>query len=123
MRWDSLSRRHLLQGLGASLALPLLPSLLSRSAFAQIAPQKTFVGVLAQNGMFRMYGPQSVLMPPTPLDYPTYATRGFIPTDIAGRHRVHAQSLQTLATSNGGQISDLIDSSFAPVLGKGCTYT
>jgi hypothetical protein len=119
MKWDPLSRRHLLQGLGASLALPLLPSLLPKSARAQVsAVQKTFIGVQAQNGLFRMYGPDSELMPASALDYATYSTQGFTPTDVPGTHRVHTASLQTLATKNGGKISDLIDASFTPMLGK-----
>ena len=43
MKWCTISRRHFLQGLGkASLALPLLPSLLPREARAQVggAPKR-----------------------------------------------------------------------------------
>ncbi len=119
MKFDRLSRRHVLQGLGASLALPVLPSLLSKTAQAQALPvQKTFIGVLAQNGLYRMYGPDSQLMPPLPVDYAAYKTRGLTALAVPGRHTVHSAPLAALASANSGKISDLIDSSFTPLLPK-----
>jgi hypothetical protein len=115
MRWDAFSRRHVLQGLGASLVLPFLPSI----ARAQSAPvQKTFIGVAAFNGLYRMYGPNSVLMPKTPYDKTSYDTLGFTAMPANGRHVTHACSLATIAAGNGGKISDLIDASFTPYLPK-----
>lgn len=119
MRFDRLNRRHFLQGLGATLALPLLPSLFKNEALAQTIPvQKTFVGILAQNGLYRMYGPQSLLMPRLPFDYPTYKTKGLTTLAVPGRHDVHAGDLSAMASANGGAISDIIDADFTPLLPK-----
>jgi hypothetical protein len=120
MKWDSLSRRHLLQGLGASLVLPALPSLLSPRLARAAGPdvQKTFVGIMAFNGLYRMYGPDSQLMPATPFDYSTYSAQGFMPVNVPGRYPIHAKPLSTLANQNGGKISDIVDASFTPYLSK-----
>jgi hypothetical protein len=118
MKVDPLSRRAFLQGAGAALALPVLPSLLPRGAEAQAMPvQKTFVGVVANNGLYKMYGPESQLMPRLPLDKATYDTKGLTAVTTP-RHVIHTGSLTTLAQANGGAISDIIDSSFTPLLPK-----
>jgi hypothetical protein len=117
MKWNPLSRRHLLQGLGAALALPVLESRLPRAAAAQTAlPQKTFIGVMSANGLFRQLGPRSELMPPLPYDLAGYRALGL--TQLSGRHPVHAGSLAALAAANGGRISALIDSDFTPYLAQ-----
>ncbi len=118
MKIDPLTRRGFLQGVGASLVLPVLPSLLPRSVAAQAMPvQKTFVGVVSNNGLYRMYGPDSQLMPLLPLDAPTYNTKGLTAVQTP-QHTIHTQSLMTLAAANGGAISDIIDSTFTPMLPK-----
>src|SRR5688572_22951058 len=110
MKWDPLSRRHLLQGVGASLALPLLPSLLSKSATAQTAaPQKTFIGFQAMNGLYRMTGPQAELMPPTPWELAPLLARGFTRIDVPPRHPVYHRPLSSFAQENGQKISQIID--------------
>ena len=101
----------------AMLSLPLLPSLIPEKLWAQVsAQQKNFIGVLGFHGLFRMYGPQSILMPRTPLG--TTSLSGFTPLDVPNRHRIHSQALETLRVQNGGSISNLIDSSFNPYLSK-----
>src|SRR5262245_21195009 len=52
MIYHKLSRRHFLQGAGGvALAIPVLPSLLARNAFAASAPlPKFYVGMLASHG-------------------------------------------------------------------------
>ncbi len=118
MKLDRLSRRAFLQGVGASLALPVLPSLLPRRVEAQALPaQKTFVAVVAKNGLYRMYGPESLLMPPLPVDLPTYNTKGLTEVPTA-RHTIHTAPLAMLAQNNGGQISSIVDSSFNSLLPK-----
>ncbi|HEX4633360.1 MAG TPA: DUF1552 domain-containing protein, partial [Gemmatimonadales bacterium] len=115
MKWDSLSRRHFLQGAGATLALPLLPSLMSREARAQAAPvQKSFIGIAAYNGLYRMIGPYSQLMPPLPYDITS--TAGFTPLSPPGLHTLYSRPLSTLVSN--GQISDIIDASFNAMLPK-----
>jgi hypothetical protein len=117
VKWDTLSRRHVLQGLGAALALPLLPSLLPRRARAQTA-QKTFIGLQAMAGLYKMYGPDAQLMPPLPWDLPTLLTKGFRRIDAAPRHSVYAKPLEELRVMNGGQLSPILDSRFNPLLPK-----
>jgi hypothetical protein len=118
MKIDPLSRRGFLQGAGAALALPILPSLLPREVEAQAMPvQKTFVGVVANNGLYRMYGPDSILMPPLPLDQTAYNAKGLTAVTTP-RHTIHTAPLQQLATANGGKISQIVDSSFNSLLPK-----
>lgn len=115
MKWNRLTRRHFLQGAGASLALPLLPSLLSRRAEAQTAtPQKSFIAIAAFNGLYRLTGPTSDLMPPLPSDVTGAA--GLTATTPTGLHTIHSAPLMSLAS--GGQISTVIDSSFNAMLPK-----
>src|SRR5438309_93414 len=120
MNWDRLTRRHLLKGLGASLILPALPSLLTPSqARAQAAAtQKTFIGILGFYGLFKMLGPESILMPRTAFDLSTYLTQGYTPLAAAPRHSAHVQPLSAIAAANGGKISDLVDAEFTPYLSK-----
>src|SRR5579862_4224995 len=100
MKWNSISRRHFLQGTGAALALPLLPSLLSKEARAQTAPvQKSFIGIAAFNGLYRMIGPYSQLMPPLPYDITS--TQGFTPLTPTGLHTIYSRPLSSFTT--GGQ--------------------
>ena len=112
MKWSRRSRRFFLQGAGAALALPFLHSLLPKGA--QAAEPKTFIGIGAWNGLYKMYGPESILMPRTPESGGSLV--GF--KTQAARHTVHYESLTTLAAANGGQISDLIDDSYTPYLSK-----
>src|SRR5262249_53782270 len=113
------SRRHFLQGAGAVLALPFLRSLLpfdlEKLAKADTTP-KSFIGIGAFNGLYRMYGPASQLMPQTPESNGTLV--GLQPLAIPNRHTIYHESLTTLASANGGKISDIIDSNFTPLLGK-----
>jgi hypothetical protein len=118
MKWCPITRRHFLQGAGnAVLALPLLPSLLSRQALAQLMStpvQKTFVGIKAANGLFEALGPNSLLMPKLPLNLspnPGLAVR----TQV-GRHSVHAGALTSLMQD--GKISQLINESYNSLLPK-----
>ena len=115
MTSNQLSRRRFLQGLGtATLALPFLPSLLPRSARATALPVN-FIGIAAQNGLYRMYGPNSELMPKTP-EGNTGALPGL--SQINGQHTVNYGSLATLAQNSGGQISKIVNSNFNSLLPK-----
>ncbi len=116
MKIDRMSRRRWLQGAGAMLALPLLPSLFGKAARADVTTQKSFIGIGAWAGLFKMYGPESQLMPAT-FDG-NGALVGLQPLPLPGRHTIHHESLTTLASANGGKISDIIDSSFTPYLSK-----
>src|SRR5690349_19783594 len=94
MKWNPLTRRHFLQGAAASLSLPLLESLFPEKVWAQLisaGTQKNFIAVPAWNGMFRMYGANSQLMPKTDPANGTLA--GFSFEDLAGKHRIHYKSL------------------------------
>jgi Protein of unknown function (DUF1552) len=119
MQWNRRSRRHFLQGAGAVLALPLLRSLLpfdlERVAKADTTP-KSFIGIAAFNGLYRMYGPEAQLMPRTPENAKTLV--GYQPYAVPNRHTIYHESLTNLATANGGKISDIVDASFTPLLGK-----
>jgi hypothetical protein len=115
MKWNRLSRRHLLQGAGAALTLPLLTSLLPKTAQAAGSP-KSFIGIGAWNGLYQMYGPNSLLMPPTPESNGTLP--GFQPLAVPGCHTIYSGTLSKLAAANNGQISKVIDSSFTPLLSK-----
>src|SRR5262245_25263691 len=59
MKWNASTRRHFLQGAGkAALTLPVLPSLLSRKAEAQVSgtpKQKSFVGIPIFNHLAMSY--------------------------------------------------------------------
>jgi hypothetical protein len=126
MKTKSISRRQFLFGAGgAALALPFLPSLLSREARAAGAvTPKAFIGISAWNGLYRMSGPTSQLMPSTTVNPTTRAI-------IAGRgapvsytqtvlpqRTLYSAPLSTIATANGGAISDIIDKNYTPLLGK-----
>ncbi len=57
MKWDAVSRRHLLQGLGGfTLALPFLPSLAPR-ALAGVIPGKRFIGIGNSHGVYPEWWP------------------------------------------------------------------
>jgi hypothetical protein len=115
MKWSRVSRRHFLTGASAILALPTLTSIAPKSALADSASQKTFIGIGLRSGLYRMYGPTSELMPKTPeansslVGYQT----------LQGPHAIHYHdSLTALASDNGGRISEIIDPSFTPMLRK-----
>ncbi|MEZ4447413.1 MAG: DUF1552 domain-containing protein [Polyangiaceae bacterium] len=114
MKWNKTSRRFFLQGAGATLTLPVLASLMPETAKAQSAP-KSFIGIGAWNGLYRMYGPQAELMPQTPESGDTLV--GFSKASTT-RHPVHHGSLSAHAASHGGRISTVIDEAFTPLLGK-----
>lgn len=118
MNYNRMTRRHFLQGAGGALLLPFLPSLFSEKAAAQVMSntQKNFIGMAAFNGLFRMYGPTSILMPATNPVNNTLS--GFAAQDLPGKHRIHSKLLSDIANANNGRISDLIDTSFSPYLGK-----
>jgi hypothetical protein len=101
------------------LALPLLRSLwpfeLEKVAKADTNP-KSFIGIGAWNGLYRMYGPSSQLMPQTKESAGTIV--GLQPLAIPNRHTIYHESLTNLANANGGKISDIIDSNFTPLLSK-----
>jgi hypothetical protein len=119
MHFDRRSRRHFLVGAGSLLALPLMRSLLpfdlEKSAAARTTP-KAFIGIAAQNGLFNMYGPNSILMPRAPES--NGALVDFQQVPLAGKHTIHQKSLTSIASANGGKVSDLIDTSFQPYLSK-----
>ena len=116
MKWNGLSRRHFLQGAGAAmLALPFLGSLAPKRARAATTP-KHFIGIATQNGLYKMYGPESQLMPQTPESNGSLV--GLTPTVLQGQHTIHSGSLSAMAQANGGRISDLIDASYTPYLDR-----
>ncbi len=109
----SVSRRHFLKASGATLFLPVLESFIPSRAFAQANNQKSFVGIAAFNGLFRMSGPNSIMMPttnPTSDQIPGFSSS-------MARHKIHYKSLTELQSANG-KISELIDSRFNPYLSK-----
>jgi hypothetical protein len=114
MKWNKASRRFFLQGAGATLALPVLSSLLPRSARAEVTP-KSFIGIGAWGGLFRMYGPDSELMPQTPESGDTLI--GYQEVQTA-HHPIHKKALTAIAAGNGGRVSELIDDEFTPYLSK-----
>lgn len=116
MRWNKKSRRLFLQGAGTSLALPFLASLQPKDVEADPSTQKTFVGIGAWNGLFKMYGPESQLMPKTPESGSSLV--GLTQVDVPGRHPIHHGDLSSIAQANGGQVSDIIDSSYNALLPK-----
>ena len=113
MKWCTISRRHFLQGLGkASLALPLLPSLLSREVRAQVggAP-KRLVLMRSINGSVSM---NNYL--PIESGLTNYVVPGI---NYGGEnHTMRHGSLSTQAASNGGQVSPTIPSALTPMLSK-----
>ncbi len=50
MRYNPINRRHFLQGVGAGLALPFLPSLAPKTAHAQTVFPKYFVAIGTPHG-------------------------------------------------------------------------
>ncbi|OQW47958.1 MAG: hypothetical protein A4S09_14265 [Proteobacteria bacterium SG_bin7] len=118
MKWNPMTRRHFLQGAGgAMLSLPFLPSLISNRVLAaalSTSQQKSFIGICNYSGLFRMYGPQSLLMPILPHDISNVA--GFTRQSQSGKHTVSARPLSTLLTN--GKISQIIDTSYNPLLPK-----
>jgi len=115
MRWNPLSRRHFLQGLGAALALPQLESLAPKTAKADLLT-KSFIGIPAWNGLYRMYGASSQLMPAATENGNSLV--GFDSFAVPNRHTIHHGSLTGFAAQNKGRISDVIDESFAPFFSK-----
>lgn len=112
------TRRQFLRGSGAALALPLLPSLLPRTARAAVVSgPKTFVGISAGNGRFQTHGPQSRLMPITAAPV-NGIIPGFESVPVPGKYTIHRGSLSALAAANGGRISDIIDANYTPLLKK-----
>src|SRR5262245_64794901 len=116
MKWNRRSRPFFLQGAGAALALPFLSSLLPKNVKADATTQKTFIGIGAWNGLYKMYGPESLLMPKTPENGSSLV--GFTQVDVPGCHPIHQGTLTDIAAANGGKISEIIDADFAPVLDK-----
>ena len=118
MKWNRKTRRFFLQGATATLALPFLSSLMPKAAKAE-RKTKTFIGIGMRHGMFRMYGPDSELMPKTPEDATSKTLVGFEALPIAGAHTIHyAPSLTALATANNNRISSLIDEDYYALLPK-----
>ncbi|NUO49813.1 MAG: DUF1552 domain-containing protein [Polyangiaceae bacterium] len=116
MKFNRKSRRFFLQGAGATLlALPMLESLLPKGV-AMAATPKSFIGIGAWNGLYRMYGPDSQLMPRTPESNGSLV--GLSKVNVPGCHAIHHGLLSELATANGGRISEIIDEEFTPLLPK-----
>jgi Protein of unknown function (DUF1552) len=116
MKWNRRTRRFFLQGAGATLALPFLRSLLPREAQADTSTPKSFIGIGAWNGLYRMYGPGSQLMPPAAEQNGSLV--GFQKLSAGVQHPIHHGSLTALAAANGGKVSDVIDQSYEPYLSK-----
>lgn len=115
LKKNGLSRRFFLTGAGAALALPFLESLQPKEARAD-GPAPSFVGIGAWNGLYKMYGPESQLMPQTPESNGSLV--GLQKLAVQGCHTIHYEALTKLAAANGGKISDIIDDSFTPYLSK-----
>jgi hypothetical protein len=115
MKWNPITRRHFLEGAGATLLLPLLPSLLPRNVAAQTLSQKNLICIPTFHGLMRDSGPNSDLMPVSNIVNGTldgYAT--FTPP---GRHKIHYKSLVEVK-SQYGKISRLVDADFNNYLAK-----
>jgi hypothetical protein len=106
MKWNPITRRHFLQGLGASLALPLMPSLLSR-AEAQTLPLSTkrFIAVGFENGVWPAYW------------YPTIDT-ATMPYTAATSYGYRSMALSSIA----GPISEVIRDNYSAILGTAYTH-
>lgn len=108
-KWNRMSRRHFLQAGGATVFLPLLQSLMPERAFAQALTQKNFIGIAAMNGLYPMYGPNSLLMPPTnPVNG---VLANFNPMDVTGKHRIHNKALTDIIKESG-KISNILDANY-----------
>ena len=114
MKYSKTSRRFFLHGAGAALTLPVLASLTTSSADAQAAT-KSFIGIGAWNGLYKMYGPESQLMPKTPENGSTLVRLSRRPPPRTTRSTTRRSPRWR---ANGGQISDIIDAEFTPYLGK-----
>ncbi len=124
MKYNRITRRHFLQGAGAAaLALPLLPSLFPKGARADATPPKSFIGIGAWNGLYRMYGADSQLMPRTTVDASgtlLSATGTAVPYAplMLPQHTIYSAQLTDIAAANNGAISDIIDANYTPLLNK-----
>jgi hypothetical protein len=115
MKWNPITRRHFLEGTGATLLLPLLPSLLPRNAAAQTLIQKNLICIPTFHGLMRDTGPNSDLMPVSNVLNGTL--EGYASYTQPGRHRIHYKSLLDVKNQYG-KISRLIDADFNPYLAK-----
>ena len=108
MEYKHLTRRHFLQGLGgATLALPTLSSLVSRTAMAQSGPASNvrFICLTAANSSYaheeQWY----------PTGFPNQETSG-------GHHTIRYQNLSSLPRTSDGGLSPIIGARFNPHLDK-----
>lgn len=100
MAYDPLSRRHFLRGMGYSLFIPLLPSLLPREARAQLAaPPTRFLAMTGVNGMY----PQDF--------WPSFDA----PAIFNGMNDVRYKALSELG---GAAVSNVLGTQFNSVINK-----
>jgi hypothetical protein len=94
VRYESISRRHFLQGLGCSLALPLLPSLASRASAAPFDAPKYFIAIGTPHGCVPIEDWAPVEMPLNEVQlYSGDPSQGF-------DHRMHWGALPQLIQPN-----------------------
>src|SRR5262245_54556557 len=116
VKWDGHLRRHFLKGAGGmAMALPLLPSLLPREARAQTR-QKSFIAIPILNHIPDAYNASEAEAKVTPASVMPSLV-GMTPSPVAGRHTINFKSLaDAKAASANGQISELIDAAYNPLL-------
>jgi len=105
MRYDRLSRRHFLQGLGASLTLPLMPSLMGRAEAQTMTLPRFFVTTWVGHGGISTENAYPLDATSTLTDTTIYPASGSNPAHVArsGRlvdlKRTHAQTLSARTQS------------------------
>lgn len=112
MRYDRLSRRHFLQGIGASLTLPLLPSLMGRAEAQTMTAPLFFVSTWVGHGGISTENAYPLDATSTLTDTTLYPASGADPAHVArsGRlvdlKRTHAQTVasrtQSLTDADNG---------------------
>lgn len=105
MRYDRLSRRHFLQGLGASLTLPLLPSLMGRAEAQTMTLPRFFVTTWVGHGGISTENAYPLDATSTLTDTTIYPASGSNPAHVARSARLvdlkrtHAQTLSARTQS------------------------
>jgi hypothetical protein len=105
MLYDRLSRRHFLQGLGASLTLPLLPSLMGRAEAQTMTLPRFFVTTWVGHGGISTENAYPLDATSTLTDTTIYPASGSNPAHVARSARLvdlkrtHAQTLSARTQS------------------------